>query len=389
MKKILFKLILSGIVLLLFSCTKQDESLPGSEDFAKHPVLWKKEFGNRACFAPILDDKGNVYVMLYEVRQGCVEVSNNIAIASFSPDGEKRWEKYFPQQYRAKMYYADGKLFFTVAYEDENQEKHKFLVILDASNGEKILSISFSKKLYRPFLYDFYVSKGRIYVAGNQLIAYTFSGEMLWHTNIECEEKMKMLAKGEEIYLNYTGKLVKYRDMGNSCEYQWTWEDASSQDPYSTLQFGEQNNIYRKSGERLYNISTVDGHTIHSINGLADYSCRVFREKEIVGVVHYPSKLCKFDMEGNILWSLPLSDEVASRQDCRNFSLSENGNVYCGTKYGLFAIDSSGSQMWHVGVYQDISNLHELLITSEGNLLCYSPERKYLLCIKGDGSPAQ
>ncbi len=388
MKKILFKLILSGIVLLMFSCDKQDEVLPGSEDFAKHPVLWKKEFGNRACFPPILDDQGNVYAMLYEVRQGCVEISNIIAIASFTPEGEKRWEKYFQQQYREKMYYADGKLFFTVSYRDENHEDHKFLVILDASNGEKILSISFSKKLNRPTLRDFYVSNDRIYVAGYQLIAYTFSGEMLWHTDIDYDEKIEIFSKGEELYLNYPGKLVKYRDMGNSCKYQWTWEDASSQVSSPSLQFGEENNIYRKSGETLYNISSVDGHLIKSINGIGNCYFRVFKEKEIVGV-QFPSKLCKFDMDGNILWSLLLRDEVSSRQDFYSFSLSKNGNIYCGTRYGLFAIDSSGSQIWHIGVYQNISNLHELLITPEGNLLCYSPERKYILCIKGDGSPPQ
>ena len=371
----------------LYSCDIKE--IPGEEDYVNHPVLWSKsisaKYARTDFFEPIVDEYNNVY-MLLEHPDYNPEDTAYTSLISYDKEGHFRWEKKYNRIVNNKVFCFNDKIvLLNNVYLDKNTDS--YLIYLDAETSEVLNTYSFSN-----IVTNIAASDDRVYLISressesNNLHAFDLAGNEIWVKN--SIEEDKIMVSGNTIYL--AGNTLKqYIDTGGDCIFGWNWTPPEGDKVI--IQEIYENDVYVYAGGDYYIIlknGAIKNAFPVSMAEKNLYFQKVTQEGDYIFANR--NFLYKYSINGEEIWQTE-SNEGYVKPNFReyNISIAQNGNIYSGSRFGLYAYRSDGVLDWHIGLYQDILDLHRPIITSEGNLICLSPERGRVYCIKGDGSPSE
>ena len=382
--------ILWAIVFLTSSCTK--DIIPGEEDYKNHSILWTNELQsdpNSKFYPPVLDEENNVYLLVKCSDESSGEGekdkdSSFVKIISYDRKGNKRWERKVFGEVSSELYYSSGRIYFLSKSSYYAEKQSDKLYFLDAESSE-IISV------HDTYAYAIGVSETHVYLLHSSAVktisritAFDFEGNEIWEK--QGVEGKEMMVRDHEIYISDM-LLIKYIDQGDGCAYAWEWAppEENSIDLRGIDNIG---NLYLSNYLKTYVLDS-DGQLLKQFSGMKFGGYNRF--VKITGEGEYfigdETGLYKYDQKLHQSWHIENSESsVRPYFQENNIAIAQNGNIYNGSTFGIYAYRSDGVLDWHIGLYQDILDLHRPIITSEGNLICLSPERGRVYCIKGDGS---
>ncbi len=361
-------------LLLLVSCQKETWE---DDDYSKHPVLWTKYLSgyepSGKYSLPLVDENENTYLILpANAAYGETELT---IITSFDKFGNIRWEETFEGRHRGTINLQDNKLYFLLSLSPA-KDNQTILYSIDNKNGEVVLTKELDIFLSDDIL--FRCTQDRLYISyKNMLYVYDTQGVERWELFSESYIS-EMVSESEFLVILDYQKIRMYKQD----ELLWEWQ-AENQSHLLDVKIGGDSLLYVR-GAGVMNMLSFEGELIKAFPFEIDmlFSYKISGDNIVAG----GTKMVKFDKNGIILWQKEvLKNESAGR--LYDFTIASNGNIYIGHNLGLTAISPQGEQLWYVGYQHSIVQLMQPVLTSCGDLICFSPKNKSLLCIKGDGSP--
>ena len=384
MKKKLYFGLLTVILILVGSCVKDTGHLDGMEDFVNHPVLWEnsfsREFSHGEFVTPTLDESDNIYIVLnHQMENGyCDEDTNRLQVISYDKNGKFRWKKKKWRMEAEKLLTYDGRVYCLADIEEQGGDR--CLLIFDAENGNITKELIFSE-----FRANMKISNERIYLTGyKQLYAYDLEGEEIWSKWVD-NNSSSLRTDGGDLYIRFNNsEFKKYKDMGDFCEEVWSWNpNIAFSGNSSSIDFADVLPLAYQS--HLYLVSKESGQTVNKIDTPGQMKYQHFvKDKGFLFIGKNVIQM--YDMQGQFLWEI----ENEHYYKYRNvISIINNDRIYWGDLYGLYVANSSGEMLWKLSLNQDVTNLLDIVMNSEGDLICHSPMRGKIYCIKGDNSPPE
>ena len=383
MKTLSSILLIVAIALLHNSCVKDTGASLGMEDFENHPILWEQDFSigfsGGKFILPVLDNEDNVYVLINSPEDDgyCDEDTSKIQIVSYDKAGSMRWKKEKWMVEVRSLLYHEGRVYCLLNGIEEVKDR---LLIFDAENGNMLAETLFSQEMI-----TMKISSERIYLVDYQhLYAYDLLGEEVWSREIE-KGVSKISIQGDHVYIsiystyNENYGINMYMDMGDFCEEIWSWKpnktwfkDWKVIDLNNTLNYSYGSQLFFVSKESGQTLFVFDCTELNSFQGIV----------EGIGLLFFKKKALQlYDFHGGLLWEI---ENEHYYQDKNSISFIEDEVIYWGNIYGLYVANVSGEILWKLGINQNITNILEIVKNSAGDLICHSPVRGRILCIKGD-----
>ncbi len=388
MKHLLFLIFFTTF--LYTSCKR--EELIGSEDIINHPILWQNTIdteGKYTVFSGmVIDQDDNIYLSLTGSDPWQTGMTK---IISYDKNQNVRWSKTYSFISTEELINLNGVLIFST-HQNQSHSPHN-LYFINKNNG----SIIESYPIYNKFQSTpkLAVSTTRVYVIGKDIdncskstvIAFSSFGEALWTKSISHTAR-SIVAHNSKIIIEGGTLISQYEDLEDNCELEWEKEIASIETTYFPIKgiIGPEGNYYTINNDSCIAISPL-GQTINSFKVDPNFGMieGILDNKDIIYLDF--RKLYKYDLDGELVWEFDSYENEIMGDLNSGISIAKNGNIYCGQKLGLSAFDSEGTILWQIGVYQDISQLSNTMLNSEGNLITLSLPKGKIYCIKGDGSP--
>jgi hypothetical protein len=326
---------------------------------------------------PVVDEDDNTYLIL-PMNTYWDETETTMVVA-FDKHGHIRWEKNFEGRHRGNITFLDATLFFLVS-QYTLTENQSILYSIKRGCGE----ILFQKDLEIDLEDDtkLFSNSNHLCIRTEEGVGvYNFQGVEQW--NVLVQSSVTAAAQDSALYILIDNqKIRKYAHGNNVWEWEWQAEDMSS---LNNIKFGEEQSLYIKGDNKMYVLSS-DGLLSRSFSFDVDgYSYQINGDEIIVG----GERVSKYDKEGFLQWEVGVLKNFLLSEEFPDFTIASNGYIYIGHSLGLTAISSEGEQLWHVGYQNDIVQLMQPVLNYNGDIICFSPEKLSIQCIKGDGSPPQ